>query len=182
MQYKFVYIKSKYSDVGGWWLEITSLEQLFDYHEQMDSRWGKVVENWMNSKEAGNGMQHMDTLTMAVAIDGENKNCSIIDATLGFRQRIIEGQMKWLKQEGVIYINCRGGYCFKDDKNSVITQYVRRNKLLFPNYKEKDIRISKFPMGNHYYAYIGDLELKDGDKIKWNSYEEAFDFAKKFIE
>ena len=50
MEYKFVYIKSKYSDMGGWWLEIKTIEQLLDYHAQTDTRWGKVVENWMNSK------------------------------------------------------------------------------------------------------------------------------------
>ena len=67
-------------------------------------------------------------------------------------------------------------------KNSVITQYLRRDKLVYPNFKRHDIRITKFPMGEHYYAHIGDLELKNGDQIKWNSYQEAFEFASKYIE
>lgn len=184
MEYKFVYIKSKYSDMGGWWLEIKTIEQLLDYHAQTDTRWGKVVENWMNSKEATSGgtSEHMKPLTYAVALSAQNKGMSIIDATLGFRQRMIENQAEWLEKEGVIYINCVGGYCFKDTKNSVITQYLRRDKLIYPNFKRHDIRITKFPMGEHYYAHIGDLELKNGDQIKWNSYEEAFDFASKYIE
>lgn len=184
MKYKFVYIKSKYSDMGGWWLEITSIEQLLDYHSHTDTRWGKVIENWLNAKEstAGIGTQHMDLLTYAVSLSAESKNKSIIDATLNFRCKIIENQMNWILKEGVIYINCVGGYCFKDDKHSVITQYLYRDKLLFPNFQKSDIRITKFPMGNHWYAHIGDLEIKNGDQIKWNSYQEAYEFASKFVD
>lgn len=29
------------------------------------------------------------------------------------------------------------------------------------------------PHGCHYYAYIGDMQVKDGNIIKWNTYEEA---------
>lgn len=39
--------------------------------------------------------------------------------------------------------------------------------------KKNDIRIKKFPYGNHYYAYIGDMQVKDGNIIKWNTYEDA---------
>jgi hypothetical protein len=184
MEYKFVHIKSKYSDKGGWWLEVTSLEQLFDYHEKTDRRWGVAVENWINSKEStgGTGMEHLSPLALAISLSAESKGHSIIDATLNFKRRMIENQIHWLKEEGVIYINCKGGYCFKDSKNSVIDQYVRRKELIFPNYTINDIRITRFPMGEHYYAHIGDLELKDGSNIKWNSYQEAKDFAMKYVE
>lgn len=184
MEYKFVYIKSKTSDMGGWWLEVKTVEQLLDYHEKTDRRWGRAVENWLNSKEATSGgyTEHMKPLTLAIALDAESKGHSIIDATLGFRQRMIEQQIQFLKEDGVIYINCVGGYCTSISSHSYQAQYVRRKELVFPNYKQSDIHITKFPMGEHYYAHIGDLELKDGDKMKWNSYREAYEFAKTYIE
>jgi hypothetical protein len=184
MEYKFVYIKSKTSDMGGWWLEVTTLEQLFDYHEKTDRRWGRAVENWLNSKEAtaGGYNEHMKPLTLSIALNAESKGHSIIDATLAFRQRMIEQQMQFLAEDGVLYINCVGGYNTSTSGHSYKAQYVRRKELVFPNYKQSDIHISKFPMGEHYYARIGDLELRDGDTIKWNTYREAYDFAKTYIE
>ena len=59
--------------------------------------------------------------------------------------------------------------------------YIHKKDLVFPEFSEKDIRITKFPYGRHYYAYIGMTEVKDGDEIKWNTYEEAYKRAKAYI-
>ena len=55
----------------------------------------------------------------------------------------------------------RNGYWYKFDKN--------------------DIRIEKFPYGAHYYAYVGDVQVKDGTTLKWNTYEEARRQAEKYV-
>ena len=36
-------------------------------------------------------------------------------------------------------------------------------------------------MGTHWYAYLGDMQIRDNDKLKWDSYEEAYEYAQQFI-
>ena len=60
--------------------------------------------------------------------------------------------------------------------------FVRRKELVFPNFKRDEIRIKKFPNGEHYYAYIDDMQVRDGDTLKWNTYEEAYNQALSMIE
>ena len=36
-------------------------------------------------------------------------------------------------------------------------------------------------MGNHYYAYIDDVQVRDGDKLKWDSYDEAYSYASSLV-
>lgn len=72
-------------------------------------------------------------------------------------------------------INPSGGY-FPIPENAKIE--------LIPvfKYTEKDIKITKFDGGKHYYATIGGLEVVDqwGDK-KWNTYAYAEQIAKKYL-
>ncbi len=61
------------------------------------------------------------------------------------------------------------------------TQFCRRKSLVFPNFKKSDIRIRKYDYGSHYYAFVGDMQVRDGDKLKWNTYEEAYLNAEKLV-
>ena len=42
--------------------------------------------------------------------------------------------------------------------------------------------MKQFPGGEHYYAYIGDMQVRDGDTLKWNSYQEAYEMALSLLE
>ncbi len=81
-----------------------------------------------------------------------------------------EAAIKDLRERGAVYFNFKGG------KTHGVTakQFCRRKNLIFPQYKEADIRISQFTGGTHYYAYVGDMQIRDGETLKWNSYEEAY--------
>jgi len=74
-----------------------------------------------------------------------------------------------------ILINQLGGYHFLNDGDSVelLNDYV---------YTEKDISISKFEGGKHFYAKIGDINVYDkyGD-YKWNTHEYAEKTAIQFL-
>ena len=52
-------------------------------------------------------------------------------------------------------------------------QFCRRKELVFPNFKREDIRLKQFNDGRHWYAYVGDMQLRDGDCLKWNTREAA---------
>ena len=58
--------------------------------------------------------------------------------------------------------------------------FVRKKELVFPSYYDTDIRIKRFPDGEHYYAYIGDAQVRDGDIVKWDTYDEAYEQALRY--
>ena len=78
-------------------------------------------------------------------------------------------------------INSVGGYYryYPTDKEYA---FVRRKELIFPDFKKDDIRIKQFPGGEHYYAYIGDMQVRDGNTLKWDSYQDAYEMALSLLE
>jgi hypothetical protein len=74
-----------------------------------------------------------------------------------------------------IAVNHNGGY-FPIPNDAKIT-YCKNKK-----YQASEIRITKYPNGQHYYATIRDVEVIDeyGDK-KWNTEMYAYQHAKEFI-
>ena len=93
---------------------------------------------------------------------------------------VAEQQMEEIRECGAIYVNRAGGYhgYYKKAKEYAV---VKSDKLIFPDYRKNDIKITKFPYGNHYYAKVGSTEVRDGDVIKWNTYEEAYRQAEKYL-
>ena len=49
--------------------------------------------------------------------------------------------------------------------------------IIFPDFKRHQIRVKSFPGGDHFYAYIGDMQVRDGDILKWDTYDEAYNQA-----
>ena len=86
---------------------------------------------------------------------------------------------KWLKfrENGAVYFNRVGGKPFSVNH----VQFCRRKNLVFPDFKESDIRIKKQTGGTHYYAYIGDMQVRDGDILKWNTFDEAYKRAYELV-
>lgn len=50
-------------------------------------------------------------------------------------------------------------------------------------FTKDDIRIFQWGKGNgfHFYAYVGDIEVKVGDGIKWETYEQAYKEALRYV-
>lgn len=124
-------------------------------------------------------MQDKDfKILLGAVMQAEKNELSILG---GFRSLNIEiglGQMRTMEEYGAIYINCVGGYTFGLNYN----QFCRRKELVYPDFKASDIRIKQFQGGEHYYAYVGDIQVRDGEIFKWNSYKEAYDKALEVIE
>lgn len=185
---KFTFVlKDKGTPNQGWWLKIHNADELCAYYETFaPTRMGKVFENFVYGKEwntqSNTHAPHLKEaqLTDAIVRYGSIHNYNIIQAIKGFQLMVVERQLDSIKEYGAIYVNRVGGYhsFYSKEEECAI---VRRNEIVFPNYNKKDIKISKFPYGNHWYAYVGDLEVQDGDVIKWNTYEEAYKKAEEFL-
>lgn len=188
MEYLFVFDENE----KGWWLKIDSLEKLVDYYENTGSnRYDEAMSMYLSQ---GHPYDILDKLTpeqrikkmqdnnfkrlQAAVMQAERVNGTILD---GFRCLNMEagmGQMRTLEQYGAIYINPVGGYTFGVE----YTQFCRRKNMVFPHFSASDIRIKKYGGGNHYYAYIGDMQVRDGDRLKWNSRKDAYDRALALID
>ena len=166
---------------GGWWLKINSISKLLDYYEKTDSRWSDALSSLINSKEFCKGKYHASDLAYAIGFFGSNNGMDAIRAAISFREDIINSQMDALKKYGSIYINEKGGYHFEitEEKHD---QFLYKDELIYPDFKKEEIRVKKFPGGTHFYAYIGNMEVRDGDIVKWNTYQEAYDVAAKLVD
>jgi hypothetical protein len=187
MEYLFIFDENS----KGWWLKIDSIEKLADYHDKTGSgRFNRAMEMYLREghpndileklspEERIKKMQDKDFKRLQMAVmQAEKGDSTILD---GFRCISLEigmGQLKTLEQYGAIYINCVGGCTFGLRYNL----FCRRKNIVFPNFKESDIRIKQFEGGKHYYAYVGDIQVRDNDKLKWNSRDEAYSKALEFI-
>ena len=179
----------------GWWLRIESSAQLMEYIEATDSsRFGEGMIKVRNRYNRGDDFDTHNRDEMADAI-------GVLWKYTGLPLNAITGEImlachstyfKLLREEGFVDINPVGG-CNAFTKDVKATVY--RDNLVFPCYTEKDIRIKTWewedkkngvnrPYGYkyHYYAYLGDMQLKDGEPEKWNTREEVLEFAKTFLE
>lgn len=74
-------------------------------------------------------------------------------------------ELNTIKEYGAVYINKAGGHTFQVHE----TQFCRRKELIFPDFKIEDIRVKRFQGGCHWYAYIGDMQVRNGGELKWNT-------------
>ena len=189
MKWKFIH------NGTSWWLRIETAEQLSEYIRLTDGkRFGESMLNIANRAKRDKLDDTHNVSPMASAIQ-TLWQCSgePLDLVTG-RVMVACHNTYWklLRECGFIHINPVGGCnAFATDIKAV--EY--RDNLIFPHYTEKDIRIRtweweekkngvKRPSGYkyHWYAYLGDLQLKDGDIEKWDTREEALAFAKTFLE
>ena len=114
----------------------------------------------------------------AAYLKAEQLNCSVLDGVRAFKIEAGMHELSLIKQSGAVYFNSSGG-CTSDIS---YTQFCRRKELIFPDFTEKDLRYVRYPNGGrHWYVFIGDMQVKDGMRSKWNTREEAERIAKKVL-
>ena len=187
MDYLFVM-----EDGGGWRLKVDSMEKLTDYFEHtlpvkyegainlyrqslLDKTEEETVLEHIMSKPLAERIALMKTndfrlMYAAILLAEKQEHATFLDGFRLLNLEVGEAAIKNLRERGAVYFNSKGG------KTHGVTakQFCRRKNLIFPQYKESDIRISQFTGGTHYYAYVGDMQIGDGKILKWNSYEEAY--------
>lgn len=69
-----------------------------------------------------------------------------------------------------LYVNPSGGYCAKLEN---VSNRYDSEELRWPVFRESDVRIKQWPGGTHWYAYVGPIQVKSGDKVKFDSESDA---------
>ena len=172
---------------NGWWLKIDSAEKLGDYMMKTEKIYGDSLMEYVHyamkrdertEEEESKAYMNLSNRTKAIIMFGEQRNLTIIDAVIQFRMCLFSQMCEAIREAGYIVINKVGGYHRGPIEYS---QFVHRKTFTWPDFKESDIRISQFPGGTHWYVHIGDMELHEGDEIKWNTKAEAMAVAKRYI-
>ena len=174
----------------GWWLQITDINQLILYLEKTNHRFGDAMMNVVHACNNNKCQHYTNQLDSYLELLYRNSGKSLIETANNLMFKYAETCYSLLKEKGFININKLGG-CNNDLYTNAVIVY--KEKCIFPDYTEKNIKIKTWEledkkMGNfrsnykyHYYAYIDNIQIKDGNKEKWDTYQEAYDFAKQYI-
>lgn len=180
MKYRFVFKN------GGWWLKIGNIDELMNYTTSVKSPVAKGLIDALYSREFGPNVPgqplapHASNEGWLVGLHAINKDVGLGVATCELAIQIDTAKVNALSDGNDLYFNPNGGWHY--DKKKAYTQWYDSDKLIWPDFKENQIKIERFPAGEHYYAYVGNMQVRDGDTLKWNTYEEAYEHAKQYCE
>lgn len=113
----------------------------------------------------------------AAMIQARKVDGTIFDGFRCLNMEIGMTELACIKEHGAVYINHVGGHtsCVE------YSQFCRRSEIVFPDFTLSDIRVKKYSGGVHWYAFIGDMQVKNGEAVKWNSAEAAQNAAKAIV-
>lgn len=200
IQFIFVYAKSP-KEAQGWWLKISSMEELEAYIQK--TRGGKTTTKgfelysklYMNANENGGKKPIREILEemppekrhelmmtdmrafnsmMGGIMMAEKMQGTILDGFRAMNMEIGMTYMRHIKEDGVCFINKNGG-C-----NSIIEYdtWCRKNDLVWPDFTRDQIRTKQYDGGTHWYAFIGDCEVRNEDGgLQFPSKMEAYEAA-----
>ena len=177
------FVFCRLNTVGGWWLKIDTLECLLAWHEHHNGTYGRAFQNILYGKEFNSQMPDHGPnpkempLSQAIWYHAANRGISPIQSVMDISSTILSSQVDALRS-GPIYVNDNGGWC--PHLPAPVVAFADRDGFSFPSYGRSDIRVTKFPGGEHYYAHVGAVEVRDGDVIKWPTYREAYEHALAF--
>lgn len=161
---------------GCWWLVIDNIEQFLEYKDKTNSKYGHAIVKGACGDE--NPYQKLYDVAELIA---QRDKTSVVQGMSTLTSMLFETQFNAISAGHTLWFNDLGGYNYGLDKQKIATVY--RDKLRFPNYTKKDIRISKWADGGvHYYAKVGEIEVKEKNSkgetvMKWNTHEEAYQKA-----
>ena len=171
MKYRFV-LRDKGTPMQGWWLKISTIEELLNYHERTESPMISGFNRLVGIKRGGD--TEKTGAEIYIERYAENRGMSVVEAVSEIDAGILGDQMSVLLKGYNVYINQRGGWFFGAKDYS---DWYDSENLVFPDFTKEQIKIEQWGGGKHYYAYIGKMQVKDGDTVKWNTYEEAYQQA-----
>ena len=170
--YDFVFYENN------WHLKIDNVEQLVDYSEKMSDSWVEAL--FRTSDSTKKESDTTDKKAAYIQMFAEAREISYLDAIQQILKNTMVTQIELLDAGKTLLFNPSGGYQFTT-KDIIFDNYTSSQYPVFPHFTTDDIRMKQFPNGDHFYAYIGDIWVKDGDIVKHNTKDEAFTAAERLI-
>lgn len=181
MKIKFVKIENKKFNMDYDWMILLDSEESLDWYletwlKNEASKCTKNVMDYMNMKAH---IEHPFFQSMYYCATGNKSYFAELAGVVGKVESSIRDTFN---QYGRVAINKLGG-CLPMTEDFEVVKEVEKDieKIVFPNYSEKDIRVKQWQDGTHWYAYVGDYEVIYKGKRKWDTKEEANRIAKHFL-
>lgn len=175
MKYKFVKFRdSMQKGVFPWMLECDNIMTLIEHSEKYN---GYLVQGFESliSSDYDKPTRHGE----AIRCVAQSEGTSILVGAMSLENKIFQSKLKAINTFGKIYLRENGSYT-TEGKTFTIIGVVEKDDIKYPNYTNKDIKVSQWKNGTHYYAKIGNMDVIDEyGNHKWDSYDEAFNMALK---
>lgn len=153
---------------GGWWLVIKSPGQFFEYHERTDE--GYVADFVLSGRQKNERDQKIESIANL-------RETSCYDAAIWASSGVFKAQLEALSRGETLYINQAGGW-----NNCAVPELtIVFDKFAWPGWQVSDIKVEQWADGYHWYAYVGGIQIKDGDTVKWPTEYEAFKAAMGYV-
>lgn len=183
--YKFVKIVSKYGGEkknGGFWYFVpNSVEQV---KEHFDTVFGREISAGVKDKIGTISLNKHPETAWRYAVDMKNKfsgNPWVVDA-VNLENEVLNNRIRDFLKYGKIYLaNGVQELGFSEDLHEIVDE-IESEMLSYPReaqFHVEEVRymqwnVPGFPKGEHWYAKIGDMDVKDKDgNMKWGTKEEA---------
>lgn len=163
----------------GFMLKINNDAEMLEYvNTSMSNRFQRGFVDCFQSKELGKlvgaeGGGHCTTEighSLARLCELEKEGRNLLQITMSLHDRALQAQVGLLHSVGTIYINRNGGF-FGHDEDVEVLETREMETFVFPS---DDVRITQWPNGTHWYARIGDVDVRDCiGEMKWNTHKEA---------
>lgn len=170
---------------AGWWLKIKSVPELLKYLELTNSRYARAFVNMENDKmykpELATHGPHPNEagLAMYAWLRGANRGMSAVRSLCSIASETVENMLDMLSEHGTLYVNAAGGY--NAHGRETPGAFCHRNALAWPEFTEADIKLSRFPGGTHWYARVGTVDVRDGNKTKFGTRSEAMAATRTYL-
>ena len=177
MSYTFV-LKDKGTLNQGWWLKLSNINEVADYFE---TKFTDMMEDGFHSlhtsKEFGHGMEHANAVAWVLGLMSQNLGIPATEVATRISTITLSNMIDAVFENKSVFVNRCGGYHIGGE----YSDWMHKPTCKFPEFDKKQIHVTQFPGGTHYYARIDGIEVRDGDKIKWDTYEEAYEYAMTLI-
>jgi hypothetical protein len=182
--YTFVKIKNTYNNLNIVYKYVLEAHSVNDIIEHTKKYLYPQIEDGIQDSITGS-RSHPSTMWRSATEQLARINeVSLMDSSIQLENCIIQGKVKNLLKFGKIYLSKNGSY-FLPSKTMKIVATKKCETLDYPDnfFTKKDIKISKWPKGIHWYVRIGEADVREKDGTnKWLSYNRAMEVACSYLE
>ena len=184
MKYIFQKLQmKKVPKITGWYLVINNAEDLMIFHLNYDIAQSVIHKALTEDFDVKMGKKHYATdLSSGVAQIAKIIQQSFAETLSGLIKESYNKQFELIKR-GYTILFAQNGISYCIDKNNeiyTVLETIVKDTPVFPECT--DVHYSQFPGGEHWYASVGCIDIKDKDgNIKWNTITEAEKAAEWFL-
>lgn len=160
----------------GWFLKLDSLDMLNRYIKEIwDIRKSECLSDLERIRKK---LHPTGDIASACRILADTKGTDTWQEFEALQKSQCDEMTRMILKGSTLYVNANGGYSIH--MNDAVNRYESET-LMWPVFSEEDIRIKKWPGGDHYYAYIGPIQVKESDTLKWDSESDARMAAMRYV-